>query len=145
MAHPQCLPDKFEAGTLNIPGIYGLNAALKYLLKTKISTIQEKEKNLTQHFLRGIKEITEIEIIGPQDIEKRVPLVSLNFPKRDNAQIATLLAEKYGIMTRCGLHCAPAAHQTLGTYPQGTVRFSFNHFNTYSQIDYALSVLKNLL
>ncbi|HHX96335.1 MAG TPA: aminotransferase class V-fold PLP-dependent enzyme [Clostridia bacterium] len=145
LAHPQCLPDKFEAGTLNIPGIYGLNAALKYLLKTKISTIQEKEKNLTQHFLRGIKEITEIEIIGPHDPEKRVPLVSLNFPKRDNAQIATLLAEKYGIMTRCGLHCAPAAHQTLGTYPQGTVRFSFNHFNTCSEIDYALSVLKSLL
>mgnify|MGYP003774950835 FL=1 len=75
LAHPQCLPDKFEAGTLNIPGIYGLNAALKYLLKTKISTIQEKEKNLTQHFLRGLKEITEIEIIGPVDYIVPQPLI----------------------------------------------------------------------
>lgn len=141
---PQYLPDKFEAGTLNIPGIYGLNAALKYLLQKKIKTIREIELSLTHLFLQKIKDIPGIEIIGSEEINNRIPLVSLNFPNRDNAEISHLLAKDFQIMTRCGLHCAPSAHKTLGTFPQGTVRFSFSHFNTKEEINYALDALNKI-
>ena len=141
---PEHLPDKFEAGTLNIPGIYGLNAALKYILKKGINTIREREIALTNHFLQNIKNIPDIEIIGPQEAKNRVPIVSLNFPGRDNAKISSLLAEDFQIMTRCGLHCAPSAHKALGTYPQGTVRFSFSHFNTEEEINYTLQALQKI-
>jgi cysteine desulfurase family protein len=141
---PQYLPDKFEAGTLNIPGIYGLNAALKYLLQKKIKTIREIELSLTHLFLQKIKDLPGIEIIGSEEINNRIPLVSLNFPNRDNAEISYLLAKNFQIMTRCGLHCAPSAHKTLGTFPQGTVRFSFSHFNTKEEINYALHALNKI-
>lgn len=141
---PQYLPDKFEAGTLNIPGIYGLNAALKYLLQKKIKTIREIELSLTHLFLQKINDIPGIEIIGSEEINNRIPLVSLNFPNRDNAEISHLLAKDFQIMTRCGLHCAPSAHKTLGTFPQGTVRFSFSHFNTKEEINYALDALNKI-
>ena len=142
---PQYLPDKFEAGTLNIPAIYGLNAALKYLLPKNIKTIREMELSLTGYFLQNVKNIAGIEIIGSEETRKKTPIVSLNFPNRDNAEIAYLLAKDYQIMTRCGLHCAPSAHKALGTFPQGTVRFSFSHFNTKKEINFALDALNKIL
>ncbi|MGI6588655.1 MAG: aminotransferase class V-fold PLP-dependent enzyme [Peptococcia bacterium] len=141
---PEYLPDKFEAGTLNIPGIYGLNAALKYILKKSLKTIRKTELALTDFFLQNVKNIPDIKIIGSEDTKNRVPIVSLNFPYRDNAKIASLLAEDFQIMTRCGLHCAPSAHKALGTYPQGTVRFSFSHFNSKEEINYALFALQKI-
>lgn len=141
---PSHLPDKFEAGTLNIPGIYGLNAALKYLAEQGLAKIQAQEINLTNHFLQKIKNIANLKIIGTSKISQKVPLVSLDFPGKDNGQIATLLAENYKIKTRCGLHCAPSAHKALGTFPQGTVRFSFNQFNTQAEIDYTLKILEKI-
>ncbi len=141
---PPYLPDKFESGTMNIPGIYGLNAALKYLLRNGLQAIREKELSLTQRFVQGIKNIPGIHIIGPETIVNRTPIVSLDFPGKDNADIAYRLAKDYHILTRCGMHCAPSAHKALGTFPQGTVRFSFSHFNTQAEIDYALYTIAHL-
>lgn len=76
---------------------------------------------------------------------KRAPVVSVDFTGRDNAEIAFLLDSQYGIMTRCGLHCAPSAHKTLGTFPQGTVRFSIGPFNTPKEIDFAVDAIKAIL
>jgi len=145
IVHPSHLPDKFEAGTMNIPGIYGLNAALKYLGKKGIPYIREFELDLTQRFIEGVKNIEGIAIIGYDTIENRAPIVSLDFPDRDNAEIAFRLAKEYQILTRCGIHCSPLAHQTLGTFPQGTVRFSFSHFNRKEEIDYALWAINKIL
>ena len=142
---PQYLPDKFEGGTMNIPGIYGLNAALKYLLQHGIKNIRERELALTERFLQGLKNIEGIKIIGSADITNRTPLVSLDFLGQDNAEVAYRLTKDYHILTRCGLHCAPSAHKALGTFPQGTVRFSFSHFNTKEEIDYALQSINQLL
>lgn len=142
---PHYLPDKFEAGTLNIPGIYGLNAALKYLLQKGIKTIRETELTLTERFLQNIKNIKGIDLIGPADTTDQTAIVSLDFPGRDNADIAYRLAKDFNIMTRCGLHCAPSAHKTLGTFPQGTVRFSFSHFNTKEEIDFTINAIYKCL
>ena len=132
---PAFLPDRFESGTMNLPGIIGLHAALKYLQEKGIEKIHEKKMELTAYFLNQVKEFSEIRIVGIPENEGRVAVVSLDFLGRDNGMVAFDLEDMYGIMTRVGLHCAPVAHQMLGTYPQGTVRFAFSTWNTQEEID----------
>lgn len=142
---PSFLPDKLEAGTPNIPGIFGLHAALKYLEKEGVENLHRQTMALTESFLAGVKNIANIELIGESGIKNRTSVVSLNFPGRDNAEVAYELDKSYGIMTRPGLHCAPSAHRTLGTFPHGTVRFSFSHFNTPREISCALGAINKLI
>lgn len=142
---PPFMPDKFEAGTPNIPGIFGLHAALNYLEKVGLESLRNQALEITKLFLDGICNMKGIELLGAQGIRERTSVVSLNFPNRDNGIIANELDKRYGIMTRSGLHCAPSAHQTLGTYPHGSVRFSFNHTNTAQEIRYALDSINSLI
>ncbi len=142
---PEYMPDKFEAGTLNIPGIYGLNASLKYILKERVSTIREKELYLLEGFLEGLLNIPKLELIGKTSIKDRTAVVSIDVPDKDNAEVSYNLYNDFGIMTRCGLHCAPSAHQTLGTFPRGTVRFSFSHFNTLDDVNYTLDAINKII
>jgi len=142
---PDYLPDKFEAGTPNLPGIFGLNAALKYLEEAGLDKICSRELELTEVFMRGVSGMKAVRLVGMQDTKDRTAVVSLDFTERDNAEIAYLLDSQYGIATRCGLHCAPSAHKTLETFPQGTVRFSFSHFNTMEEIDYAVDAINRIL
>lgn len=142
---PEFMPDKFEAGTLNLPGIIGLNASLEYIHRVGIDTIFETEKQLAQLFIEEIDKLPNVKIIGVRDWNKRVGTVSLDFESIDNAEVSFILDSEYGIMTRCGLHCAPLAHQTLGTYPQGTVRFAFGHKNTREDVEYAVSAIRKIL
>lgn len=142
---PVHLPDRFEAGTLNLPGIYGLNSSLNYLKELHIKTIMDKELSLTESFLNGIHSIKGVKLIGPSSLSHRTAVVSLDFPNMDNALLSHKLASVFGITNRCGLHCAPLAHKTLGTFPEGTVRFSFSHFNTQDDVDYTLKAIKQCL
>lgn len=142
---PEYMPDKFEAGTLNIPGIYGLNASIKYILKEKVSIIREKELYLLDHFLEGILNIPGLNIVGKKDIKDRTAVVSIDIPDEDNAVVSYNLYNEFGIMTRCGLHCAPSAHQTLGTFPKGTIRFSFSHFNTIGDVNYVINAINKVI
>lgn len=142
---PELMPDRFEAGTPNLPGIYGLNAALRFLETTGTETIRQWETNLTVAFLERLKNRSGLRIVGTGDATKQTAAISLDFLNRDNAEIAFLLDSNYGIMTRCGLHCAPWAHKTLGTFPQGTVRFSFGYFNTMDEIAYATDRIISIL
>lgn len=142
---PEYLPDKFEAGTPNIPGIFGLNAALKYIESTGINNIFSKEMKLTGAFINEVCNMRDVVLAGLEDTMGRTAVVSLDFRGRDNAEVSYELDRKYGIMTRCGLHCAPSAHKTLNTFPQGTVRFSFNHFNTTEQIMYTVDAINRIL
>lgn len=139
---PSYLPDRFEAGTLNLPGIYGLNASLKYLIREGIPAIREKELSLVQRFMENVQTLPGIQLLGPDPKHERTGIASLNFLNHDNAQVSYELFKDFGIMTRCGLHCAPAAHRTLGTFPQGTVRFSFGHFNSLQDVDYVIHSLR---
>lgn len=142
---PDFLPDKFEAGTLNLPGIIGLKAALDYIKREGIDRIRQTELHRTAQFLDGIKERKEVRIIGPSGTENRCPVVSLDFQERDNAEVSYRLDQEFGIMTRCGLHCAPLAHQTLGTFPKGTVRFAMGQKTTEEEIAYTLEAIDHIL
>ena len=142
---PDVLPDRFEGGTLNIPGIYGLNAALCWLERIGMESVRAREKELTERFLRRMGETDGLRLVGPKELEERTAVVSVDCMQMDNAEVAFRLDSEYGIMTRCGLHCAPNAHKTLGTYPQGTIRFSFGPFHTAEEIDYAADALQKIL
>ncbi|MDS1003692.1 aminotransferase class V-fold PLP-dependent enzyme [Clostridium sporogenes] len=142
---PSYMPDKYESGTINIPGIYGLNASLKYIRKTSLSSIREKELFLTKLFIENALNLDDTRLVGLNTINNRTSVVSLDFNKIDNAIVSLDLSNEYNIMTRCGLHCAPSAHKTLNTFPQGTVRFSFGHFNTKEDITYTIDALNKII
>ena len=142
---PTHMPDAFEAGTLNLPGIIGLNEGLSYIESQGMENIHNHELALTQTFLEGLQSIDGINIVGKQDIQDRTAVVSITIDSMDPASIAYELESTYHIMTRVGLHCAPRAHQTLGTYPEGTVRFSFGYANTHKDVESALSALHRIL
>lgn len=143
---PDFMPDRFEAGTPNLPGILGLRAALLWLREETPEKLLKHELRLTEHFLKGVAELEPaVKIVGKKELEGRTGVVSLSFPGRDASMIAALLDSDYQIQTRVGLHCAPSAHKTLGTYPEGTVRFSFGWNNTVSDVDCILSALRQIL
>ena len=144
---PDFLPDRFEAGTLNLPGIAGLHTALAWLLSRPEGSILTHELRLTERFLRGMETLEEeglIRLIGKRGTQDRVGVVSLIPLHMDPAELAFRLDGQYGIATRVGLHCAPAAHQTLGTWPGGTVRFSFGAFNTEEETEEAIRAVAAL-
>ena len=142
---PTHMPDAFESGTLNLPGIIGLNEGLAYIESQGMENIHNHELALTQSFLEGLQSIDGINIVGKQNIQDRTAVVSITIDGMDPARIANELESTYHIMTRVGLHCAPRAHQTLGTYPEGTVRFSFGYANTLKDVESALSALNTIV
>jgi len=143
---PQQWPDKFESGTLNYWGLAGLKASVDFLLKTSVQAVKRKEEVLTGQFLKEAEKIKGVKLYGlPAGAEKeRVAVVSLNIEGKDPSEVGYSLDENHGIMTRVGLHCAPLAHRTIGTYPIGTVRFSFGYYNTDREIEKALKALKEI-
>ena len=138
---PDYMPDRFESGTQNLPGIFGLNAALSYLSEIGVPAVMEKEARLTRRLTEGLDGLP-LRIVGPSDPEQRVGVVSVTFQGLDNAVAAYRLETEHGILTRCGLHCAPNAHRTLGTFPEGTVRFSMGYATTEAEVDAALSAVR---
>ncbi len=147
---PDFLPDRFEPGTPNLPGIFGLHEALLFLKSQNyMQTSYEKEEALTSYFLQQLFALDDTEkhirVIGKKDLTGRNAVVSIQTPEIDMAQVAWQLDSEYGIMTRVGLHCAPNAHKTLGTYPAGTIRFSFGPENTQEELDAAIYGLKKIL
>ena len=142
---PTHMPDAFESGTLNLPGIIGLNEGLAYIESQGMENIHNHELALTQAFLEGLQSIDGINIVGKQNIQDRTAVVSITIDGMDPANIAYELESTYHIMTRVGLHCAPRAHQTLGIYPEGTVRFSFGYANTHKDVESALSALNTIV
>ena len=139
---PEYLPDRFESGTPNLPGIYGWEAALGFVEKTGVEALREHEMLLCQRFLDGLETMDGVALCGTKDLNRRVGVVSVDFLREDNAEAAFRLETEFGILTRCGLHCAPSAHKTLGTFPRGTVRFSLGFANTEADVDAALKAIR---
>lgn len=138
---PGWMPDRFESGTPNMPGVYGWEAALGWLENTGIETLENHEKTLSKRFLEGIYGLKNVKLYGITVPERRTGVFSVGFLNCDNAEAAWRLEREFGILTRCGLHCAPSAHKTLGSFPEGSVRFSTGWANTEADIDAALSAI----
>jgi cysteine desulfurase family protein len=141
---PDFMPDKYESGTGNTIGLAGLGAGVRYLMGRGIEKIRAEEMILTQRFLEGLQSIKGIQIYGLKDASRKISIISFNIHGLTPSEVSLALDEKYGILSRPGLHCAPAAHRTIGTFPGGTVRFSFGSFNTEDEILYVLDVLSQL-
>ena len=141
---PDYLPDRFESGTPNLPGIYGWEAALQYVETRGVEALRTHEMVLCQRFLEGLSSIKGVSLCGTKDLNRRVGVVSVDFLHKDNAEAAFELELDYGILTRCGLHCAPSAHKTLDTFPIGTVRFSLGFSSTEADVDAALCAIRSI-
>ncbi len=139
---PDFMPDRFEAGTPNTAGIAGLRAGIEFILDKGIAHIKDKEEKLLKLFIDGVSDLPHVKLYGQKSVKYRTPAVSFNIDGMDSAAIALELDEKFSIMSRSGLHCAPAAHKTIGTYPTGTVRFSFSYFNTEEQVIASIEALE---
>ena len=131
-------------GPQGIGGFLISPKALSYLEETGIDAIRQKKDALTRQFLAGVDGLDGVRIIGERTMENRTAVVSVDFPDQDNALAAFRLEQEFGIMTRVGLHCAPLAHQSLGTFPKGTVRFSFSEVNTEAEIEIGIAAVKEI-
>lgn len=141
---PDLFPDKYESGTHNTPGIAGLNEGVKFILKEGINKIKEHEEELCRYMLERLNEVPNIKIYGTKNANERASVIAVNIGNMDSGEITFLLDNEYDIATRSGIHCAPLAHKTLGTFEQGAVRFSMGYFNTKEEIDKAIEALKEI-
>jgi len=141
---PDFMPDRYEAGTPNTVGIAGLQAGVDFVLSKGVSEIKNKEDSLVKMFMDGVRDVPGIMIYGKTNAQERTPVVSFNIEGMDPAAVALELDDRFNIMARSGIHCAPSAHKTIGTYPQGTVRFSFSYFNTQEQIAKAIDAIRKI-
>ncbi|MBN2657613.1 MAG: aminotransferase class V-fold PLP-dependent enzyme [Spirochaetales bacterium] len=142
---PRFLPDLYESGTRNIPGLAGLRASTAFLLETGVDVIGKKEMDLSLRLIEGLKSIEGITVAGPRNPALRNSVVSFFHDRVDISELAEELDDA-GIAQRMGLHCAPSAHKSLGTYDRGgTIRFSPGYFNSDEDIDSALEAVREIV
>ena len=143
-SQPEEYPTRLEAGTLNGPGIAGLGAALDWLNSRDAEELRRREQALARQFYEGVRHLPGVTCYGDWGVPERCAIVSLNLADWDSAMVSDQLSERFGIVTRAGLHCAPLAHETLGTEKQGAVRFSFSHLNTEEEIEQGIRAMRTL-
>ena len=141
---PTEYPTRLEAGTLNSHGLAGLNASLEFLMETGIDTIRAHEMALARRFYEAVREVPGVRVYGDFHKPERAPVVALNIGDYESGEVADELAERFGIATRPGAHCAPRMHRALGTTEQGAVRFSWSYFNTEGETDAAAEAVRTL-
>ena len=142
---PQKLPDKYESGNHNAPGLFGLEASLAWLQRRGLDSIRTHEHELTGQFLEGLEAIDGLEIYGPSNTDQQLGVISVLMPGFEPQVLASILDESFGIQTRAGLHCAPGVHRAMGTFEMGgTVRLSVGPFTTPADIDAAVSALAEI-
>ena len=141
---PDLLPDRLNPGTDNMPGIIGLEHSLSYISKN-LSSLYDNEREMTKMLIEGLYKINGIILFGAGLEENRTNVVSIETEGIDEAEVSALLLERGGIETRVGLHCSPSSHKTLGTFPRGTLRFSPGPFTTKDEINYTLTLLKEIM
>lgn len=139
---PILMPDKLESGTLNAPGLIALGAGVDFILSEGIEKIRRHEEDLAFRFMEGLAEIPKVEVYGAKVRGKHAPVVMMNLHDTDSSELAGLLNDDWDIAVRPGLHCAPLAHETMGTFRQGAVRFSFGYTNTDADVDRALEAIR---
>ena len=141
---PDFLPDIYESGTPNIVGLNGLKEGVRFVLAEGVDKIHQHEKNLIIRLIEGLKEIPEVTLYGGDYRKEQVAVVSFNLKDKWPSEVGMRLDEEYDIMCRVGLHCSPATHKTIGTFPRGTVRFSMSWFNTLEEVDQAIIAIRDI-
>lgn len=145
LEQPGNCPDRYESGTANTVGIAGLRAGVKFVAQLGVHHIEEKEKDLLSLMLSGLKRFDEVEVYGPQDLNKRLPVVAFNIRGMDAAEVGFILDRVYDIAVRTGLHCAPLAHRTMGTLESGAVRASLSYYNTREEVECFLRAIESII
>ncbi|MBW2478176.1 MAG: aminotransferase class V-fold PLP-dependent enzyme [Deltaproteobacteria bacterium] len=143
-SQPEEMPERLESGTLNTIGLAGLKAALEFIVQVGMDKIRAQEQALLEPLIDGLRSIQQVVLYGPIGSERHGGALSINLMSMDPATLGFRLDREYGICCRVGLHCAPDAHRTLGTYPEGTVRLSPGYFNTISEIEQTLVAVRAL-
>lgn len=141
---PEGLPERLEAGTVNTVGVAGLGAALRFIEETGREQIHAREQALVQRLLQGLAEVSGVRVYGPPPGEERASLVSFNLEGWDSHEAAAVLDSSFDIQCRAGLHCAPLAHRTIGTFPGGTVRLSPGFFNSEGEVDAVVEAVRQM-
>jgi cysteine desulfurase/selenocysteine lyase len=141
---PDFLPDMCESGTPNAVGLAGLAAGVRWVLDQGVDTIRRHEIDLTARLIAGLQAIPNVTVYGGLDAERQTATVSFDVAGLEPSEVGLRLDDEYGILCRVGLHCAPAAHRTLGTVPRGTVRFGLSVFNTLEEVDMALKAVRGI-
>jgi len=139
---PEFMPDIHESGTLNVAGIAGLGAGVRFLREIGVHSVRAHEQDLVSQLMAGLAEIPGITTYGPRDASLQCGVVSFNVDGAMPSEVGLILEEQFGIMARTGMHCAPSAHRTLDTFPTGAIRFSFGWFNTAAEVGVALEALR---
>jgi len=141
---PDFLPDLCESGTPNAVGLAGLEAGVRWVLEQRVDEIRRHEVELTQRLIEGLSAIPGVTVHGGHDAQRQTATISFNIKGLSPSEVGLRLDEEYGILCRVGLHCAPAAHKTIGTFPAGTVRFGLGVFNTLEEVETALEAIRQL-
>lgn len=144
MIQPEIMPDMLESGTPNAPGIAALGEGIKFINRTGVMKIRKHEEEILQHFLEEAVNIEGLKLYGPRSIGEQLGVAAFNLRDIDSSHLAFILSEEYEILARPGLHCAPLAHETIGTTEQGAVRFSFGIFNDHIEIEHAIKALREI-
>ena len=142
---PDDLPDKFESGTANLAGIAGLGAGLKWVQEQGIDEIRNHMKKLSRCLIEGVSSLPNVKVYGTLNAERSVAVVSLTAAGKHVSEIGLRLDEEYGVLSRVGLHCAPAAHKTIGSFPEGTVRLAPGVFTTMDDIQEAIQAISRVV
>ena len=143
--HPDFLPDKYESGTMNTVGLAGLAAGVGYVLDRTVEAIHERNMSLIKRFTDKAKKVEGLVLYGDSNGKEYTSTVSFTLDSLSQSRTGLLLDDEYDIMCRVGLHCSPSAHRTMGTFPDGTVRFGMGYFNTPEEVDLAVDALKELV
>jgi len=142
---PLIRPDRYESGTLNTPGLAGLGAAITFINEISLPEIRRKERELTKLLIEELQNIHGVTVYGPPPEKERAPVVSINVAGVGPEEVSFILDRAYDIATRAGLHCAPDAHRTIGTFSQGTVRLSLSYFNTREDVKKTIDAISAIV
>lgn len=142
---PSFYPDRLESGTQNAVGLAGLHAGVEFIRERSVDALREHERNLARRLLEGLAQLSGIRIYGPGADGERTSVVSFTIEGMDPSEVGFLLDEAFGVLARTGLHCAPGAHRTIGTYPTGTVRLSPGCFTTGDAVDKVVEACRYLV
>jgi selenocysteine lyase/cysteine desulfurase len=139
------MPDRYESGSLNAIGLVGLLEGVKWVQGRTVEELARLDHELVCTFIEGVSGVDGLSYFGPQGVRDRIGVFSVRLEGMTPVELSTVLEEKYGILTRAGLHCAPLVHRAIGTANVGgTTRFSFGPFLSTQDVNFATDALAQI-